>query len=189
MVDEMDQDGLDTVRLDQPKKKGKKGGILGPIIFGLVAVIALTGGVVSYLVWFAQPQAETSQEEEQPARNPASEKFDFTNLPGAIIFDEPFLIRLNKGEGQLRNDVYLKITVVLEVKDKETAEEIQKSEAVLSRMGDVVNTFFASKTQEQVEAIHWAGLKQELMEELNSCFPTAYRINKINFKSFITQPR
>jgi len=175
---------------EESEKPAKKGGLVKLVVAVVVIMAALIGGwfVGQMLLSGGEPAAPVQDDEDgEPVQE--VDLFDPENPPGVIEFSQPFLIRLNREEGVLQSDVYLKLNMTLEVADDEVQGEMEGNPAVMSRISDTVISFYANKFPYQVRAPNWEKLKEDLAREINSRFPERYHVNRINFREFLTQPR
>jgi len=176
---------------ESTEEEESKGGFLKLLMTLVIVVVilgALAGGAwLGYTMFFTGGEAAAGAGNDDGADE--VELYDPENPPGVIEFGEPFLIRLRREEGIMRSDVYLKVNISLEVLDQETQQEMEKNKAIMSRISDTIISHLASKFPSEVENQKWSRLKSELMELINEQFPERYKIQRLNFKEFLTQPR
>jgi flagellar basal body-associated protein FliL len=186
MVDEAG----DSIVADATEEK-KKGLPLIPI---LLVVVVLGGlGAVGWFVVLpmlsgetAEPAGESETTEQTPALGP--NVYDPENKPGILEFQEPFLIKLKKIEGVLQHEMYLKLSISLEVGSPEIQDEMMEDTVVMARISDIIITFFAEKTSNEVDSVRWPELKERLIEAVNSQVGPDYQVKRVNFHSFLIQP-
>ncbi|HUX07349.1 MAG TPA: flagellar basal body-associated FliL family protein [Acidobacteriota bacterium] len=192
MVDEADDFQAAETEEASERAAGKKGGGLIKIVIVLVVIVVavVAGWFVAQMI-LPPPAADG----EQPAAvvekvsKPLGDLYDPENPPGVLEFADPFLIRLRKPPGLMQNEVYLKVSLTLEVGSEEIREEMQANEAVMSRISDTIITFMASKFPEEIETPVWTKLKDDLLKMINNQFPEAYYVRRVNFREFVVQSR
>ena len=189
-----ENDNLDLEEQDyQAAPAGKKGGggLIKIIIILVIVVAAVGGGYVAAQMFFFPPAEEEDAEAEQAEAPTGDDQsiFDPENMPGALEFTTPFLIRLRRAASMLRGEVYLKVGLTLEVASEEIREEMEGNTAVMSRISDTIISYLASKYPEDVDAASWPRLKEELIAKINEQFPEAYHIRRISFREFVVQAR
>lgn len=193
MAEEPEELTEDKEAEDEEEIGEARGGISKILIIGgivLAVVCVLAGGVwLGYTLFFSSGGLFAGGEEESQESEEATEVFDPENPPGILDFTDAFLIRLHRDRGAMSPDVYLKLNIAMEVESAEVQAEMQNNQVIMSRISDTINTFLASKRPSEVENRNWAELKQELINRINEKFPEKYHIKRINFKSFLTQPR
>ena len=188
-----ENDNLDLEEQDDQGAPGKKGGggLVKIIIILVIVVAAVGGGYFAAQMFFFPPAEEEDPEAEQAQAEaePGQGLFDIENPPGVLEFTSPFLIRLRRAASMLRGEVYLKVSLTLEVASDEVREEMEGNSAVMSRISDTIISYLAGKYPEDVDTASWPRLKEELMGLINEQFPEAYHITRINFREFVVQAR
>ncbi len=172
---------------------GKKGGgglIKIIIVLVVVGVAVVAGWFVAQMI--LSPPVEDGGEEVAPVEEVSKDLeglYDPENPPGVLEFSDPFLIRLRKPPGLMHGDVYLKMSLTLEVGSEEIKAEMEANQAVMSRISDTIITFMASKFPEEIETPAWGKLKDDLQTMINNQFPEAYYVTRVNFREFVVQSR
>jgi flagellar FliL protein len=99
---------------------------------------------------------------------------------GPVVALEPFVVNLADED----EDRYLKVTIGLEVRDKEVAEA---SETRTARVKDVLISLFSSKTYDQVRDIKGKiRLRQEIIVRINEILGES-AVKHVYFTEFIVQ--
>ena len=176
---------------EQPKKKGGLVKLIVIIAVALLFVVAaLWGGmwvyqILSSLFSGGEGLEAVAGAEAAEGINP----LDLDNPPGLLVFDMPFLIRLNRGESVLAGECYLKIKVSFEVESEAIQGAMEGQLVVMSRIKDNITTFFSSQFPSDVEASNWPLVKQQLLSRINTQLPEQYQLQRVNFEEFLVQPR
>ena len=177
---------------EQPKKKGGLVKLIVIIAVALLFVVAaLWGGMWVYQILSSLFGGGEGLEEAVAGTEAAEgiNPLDLDNPPGLLVFDMPFLIRLNRGESVLAGECYLKIKVSFEVESEAIQGAMEGQLVVMSRIKDNITTFFSSQFPSDVEASNWPLVKQQLLSRINTQLPEQYQLQRVNFEEFLVQPR
>jgi flagellar basal body-associated protein FliL len=140
----------------------------------MAGLVLLSGGVggAGYLGWIDIPGLSSSQKPESPeAKKPEM---------GPTVKLSPLTVNLKEESGYH----YLKVTIVLEIEQKNVAEEIQARMAPLTDM--VILTLGDKKLQELKQPASKESIKKELLTKMNQ-YLEPKKIRQIYFDEFIYQ--
>ncbi len=191
MVDDAENAQAAETDAEHASAEKKGGGLIKIIIVLVVVGVAVVAGwLVAQMI--LTPPVEDVGEEATPVEEVSEslgDIYDPENPPGVLEFSDPFLIRLRKPPGLMHGDVYLKMSLTLEVASEEIKTEMEANQAVMSRISDTIITFMASKFPEEIETLAWGKLKDDLQTMINTQFPEAYYVTRVNFREFVVQSR
>jgi len=170
-VDEIkNQDGSSQDSEGSKMKRGKK----TILIYGMAGLVLIGGGVggAGYLGWIDLPGLSSSQKRESPE----------TKKPemGPIVKLSPLTVNLREGTGHH----YLKVTIVLEIEQKNLAEEFQSRMSPLTDM--VILTLSDKKLEELKQPASKESIRKELLTKMNQ-YLDPQKIRQIYFDEFIYQ--
>ena len=141
------------------------------IIIVSAALVLLLGGVGGYLMFFSNKKHDTKTEEVAAAAKPTV----FMDVPEVMV---------NMAAGAGERTQYLKVKVVLEVKDQPLVAEIQP---VLPRVMDIFQTYLRELRPSDLNGS--AGmfrLKEELTRRVNAAI-SPRQVNAVLFKEILVQ--
>jgi flagellar FliL protein len=145
----------------------KKGGVLVKwlVIGGLAAVLVIGGSLAAFYFIHNSSKKETPVKE-QPV--------------SAVWAMEPFIVNLVDNNGER----YLKISVELEVSDKNVVPELNKLKPKLR--DNILDLLTAKSYKDLVDMMGKQRLRDEIMMRLNS-FLSGGKITKVYFTEFVIQ--
>jgi len=160
----------DNEQTEETEGDAPSGGMKRRMIMSGAAILVLLGGAAGgYLLFFAKKDAAKVAEAPPP--------------PKPLFVDVPDLI-VNMSTQPGERTQYLKIKVVLEVKDQPLVQQIQPS---LPRMVDIFQTYLR-----EVRPTDLAGsagmfrLKEELTRRVNATI-APHQVNAVLFKEILVQ--
>jgi flagellar FliL protein len=140
------------------------------IIIVSAAMVLLLGGVGGYLLFFNNKKSDTKTEEVAAAKPTV-----FMDVPEVMV---------NMAAGAGERTQYLKVKIVLEVKDQPLVAEIQP---VLPRVMDIFQTYLRELRPSDLNGS--AGmfrLKEELTRRVNAAI-SPRQVNAVLFKEILVQ--
>jgi flagellar FliL protein len=148
----------------QPKKQGA---LVKWMAIGVVAAVVIAGAVVGVLYFKGDSgKKEAAQAKEQPV--------------SAVWAMEPFIVNLVDNNGER----YLKISVELEVSDKNVVAELTTLKPKLR--DNVLDLLTAKSYKDLVDMVGKQRLRDEITMRLNS-FLSGGKIVKVYFTEFVIQ--
>ena len=167
------------------------------IIILLLVVVAGAGGFFGWKHFKAKAEADTtahaatashddeeSDDEDKPKKSKKKKKKDKEHgEEGATVNFEPFLVNLADKEASR----YVKTSIRLLVKNKESAETIAKGETLMPRMRDTILTLLSTKTAAEMTSNEGKEkLKKEIREKVNEYLPEE-GAEDVFFTDFVVQ--
>jgi flagellar FliL protein len=186
-------DEVDLVPVPKPRKSR--------LSLILIALLVLMSGAAGFFGWQyfsaspktapppVTPAAEREGEEAEPAataeegeRGAGGEHADKGNQSTVLNF-EPFLVNLADRDSSR----YLRITIKLQVANKNTADKIASAEVLTSQIRDTILSTLATKNSDQITTREGKDqLKSEITEKLNGFLP-GKPIKAVFFTDFVVQ--
>ncbi|MGK7346787.1 MAG: flagellar basal body-associated FliL family protein [Candidatus Nitrospinota bacterium M3_3B_026] len=162
---------------DEEADAPKKGAGKLIIIIAAALILVIGGGAAAYFLVMprlaAAPEPAAKSGEEAPAETEAGASL------GATYELDPFIVNLT---GDVNR--YLKVVVVLQLSDKNVAEEIANRSPQIK---DTVITLLSSKTAEEILSIQGKyDLKMEMAKRINALLTTGV-VRKLYFVEFVIQ--
>jgi len=149
--------------------------LISIIIFLILLVIGGAAGIIWYLTQDATPQtAQQVSKKVDPAHETLAQI-------GPLYPLEPFTVNLKNPEGK---DIYLNITLSLELDDKLLANELDAKNAVIR---DHIILILSSKTMAEIESdLGKRKMCQEIKTDLNTLLSDG-QIRNVYIVNFIVQ--
>lgn len=156
-----------ALEAEAPKKSRKKLFIIAGISVLLLAVLG-AGGYFGYKWWMGKKAAAGGDNATEQKADAGGEKKDekkgekngAAEGSGELVSIPPFLVNLAEPQGRR----YLKLALDIEVKDKATADQLNKS---MPKVKDALLLLLSSKTYEDLGSIeNKILLKKEIVERL-----------------------
>ena len=180
----------DVTLVPAPAKKSKI-----KLILLLLLIPAMgAGGFLGWRYFAASPVPATSAEgeaasEEGPAEKPEAAanaehgEGERGGTQSTVLNFEPFLVNLADKEISR----YLRVTIRLQVANKQAAEKIASADVLTSQMRDEILGILSSRNSEQiVSAEGKTQLKNEIAEKLNAFLP-GKPVKAVFFTDFVVQ--
>lgn len=162
---------------DEEADAPKKGAGKLIVIIAAALILVIGGGAAAYFLVMprltAAPEQAAKSGEEAPAEIEAGASL------GATYELDPFIVNLT---GDVNR--YLKVVVVLQLSDKNVAEEIANRSPQIK---DAVITLLSSKTAEEILTVQGKyDLKMEMTKRINALLMTGV-VRKLYFVEFVIQ--
>ncbi len=176
MVDELDEEPLESDLEDEEGVKKKKKGLSGKVLvlFILLPILVVAGGVGgAYFAGLFDSEGPTEEELAEVAAE-KNKKVVFYDLP-------EMLVNLNSGSS---SSSFLKLGVSLELEDESTVADL---ELLIPRIMDNFQVYLRELRKEDLNGS--AGvfrLKEELLMRINAS-TTPIKVNDVLFKEMLVQ--
>jgi flagellar FliL protein len=185
---------IDLVPVQKPKKSK-----LSLILIALLVVMTGAAGFFGWQYFSAAPKVEakpetapTAGKEGEEAEPPAAAEEGEHGAGGehaekgnqsTVLNFEPFLVNLADRD----NSRYLRITIKLQVANKNAADKIASADVLTSQIRDTILSTLATKNADQITTREGKDqLKNEITEKLNGFLP-GKPIKAVFFTDFVVQ--
>lgn len=152
----------------------KKRGPMKMILLGGVVLVLLAGGYVAYTTFLARPTSEA-----KASARPAAKEGDRSDM-GPIIPMKTFIVNLADTSGKR----YLKLTMELEISNKEIQAEIAQRQP---QMRDSILVLLSSKRYTDISTSRGKNeLRSQIIARLNKLLPRG-EVKQLYFTEFVVQ--